>query len=470
MVIKDSKTRIENWNLLLEKGNENKLQAALQEAPLIEVADFIIQKPLRTVLQLFCLFEKTEQATLFSHFLEEDQLKIYNELPRRMIAEIFAIMPSNERVDFYQKLDEKEQSRLLPYLPKKVKKDVIALCAYPAETAGGIMSTDFATIEENMTVEEALNKIRQDAPSRKMMYYIYVLDEEKQMKGILSLKDLVLADAKVMIQTIMEDTFIFVHVNEDRESVARKIAKYDLVALPVLNEKEQMLGIVSHDQAMDVLRDEDTEDIEHFGAISPTKEKSDYLHTSSIQHFKKRITWIIGLFFASFGSALVMHRYETMLSHLAILLLYFPMITDAGGNTGSQAATVVIRALSLGEVSVKDWLFILFKELKVAFMFVLCLFFLGFLKVLLFSGLLGEILFKGNTLPLPAEGLYHLALVIAIALSLQVMTSTLIGAGLPLLIKWRGGDPALAASAAITTIVDVTGLFIYFNTAMVLLH
>lgn len=469
MVIQDVKTRVERWNLLLQKKEEEKLKEAFQEAPLIEVADFISKKAAKTRLKLFCFFEKPDQATLFSHFSEEDQLKIYSKLPRRTLADIFVFMPSDERVDFYQKLDEKEQTKLLPYLPKKIKQDVIALCAYPVGTAGSIMSTDFATVQENMTVAQALKKIREDAPSRKMMYYLYVVDEDMRMKGILSLKDLVMEDSKTKINKILQDMFVFVRVNEDRESVAHKIEKYDFVALPVLNEEEQLVGIVSYDDAMDVIRTEQTEDMERFMGIVPEEQASDYLQTSSVQHFKKRITWIVGLFFASFASALVMHHYEKMLSHLAILLLYFPMINDAGGNTGSQAATVVIRALSLGQVSVKDWLIILFKEMKVALMFVLCFFFLGFFKVLLFSGLLAETLFEGNELPLPAEGLYQLALVISITLSFQVIVSTLIGAGLPLFIKWRGGDPALAASPAITTIVDVTGLLIYFTTATIFL-
>lgn len=469
MVIQDAKLRVEQWDSLLKDQQESVLKEALYEAPLIEVADFISKKSLKTFLKLFSFFDRPTQATLFSFFSEEQQLKIYSKLPRRVLADILVHMASDERVDFYQKLDEREQTKLLPYFPKTIKQDIIALCAYPVETAGGIMSTDFATIQETMTVAQALKKVREDAPSRKMMYYLYVVDEDMKMKGILSLKDLVMEEAETKISKILQDTFIYVKVQEDRESVAHKIEKYDLVALPVLNEEQQLVGIVSYDDAMDVIRAEQTEDMERFMGIVPEEHGGDYLHTSSVQHFKKRITWIIGLFFASFASALVMHRYEKMLGQLGILLLYFPMINDAGGNTGSQAATVVIRALSLGQVSIKDWLVIIFKEIKVSLMFVCCLFFLGFFKVILFSGILADTVFEGNHLPLPAEGLYQLALVISITLSLQIITSTLVGAGLPLFIKWMGSDPALAASPAITTIVDVTGLLIYFTVAMLLL-
>lgn len=441
-----------------------------QEAPPIEVADFISKLPSRVGLHLFSLFTKEEQATLFSHFGEEHQLHVYSKLPRRMLGTIFVYMASDERVDFYQKLDEKEQTKLLPYLPKKVKQDILELCAYPVETAGGIMSTDFATIEENMTVSQALKSIREDAPSRKMMYYLYVVDEDMKMKGILSLKDLVLQDSKTKISAILQDNFVSVKVDEDKESVAHKIEKYDLVALPVLNEEMQLVGIVSYDDAMDIIRAEQTEDMERFMGIESGDQDMDYLYTSSVQHFRKRIGWIVGLFLASSISAIVMHSYESKLgSMLKALLLYFPVINDAGGNTGSQTATVVIRALSLGKVTVKDWLRILIKELKVAFFFILCLFSLAFLKVLFFSGPWGKLLFHSGQEEAIPGGLFLFAFVISISLSLQVIASTAIGAALPLFIKWRGGDPALAASPAITTIVDVTGLLIYFSMAMIFL-
>ncbi len=469
MKMLDAKTRIAQWDLLLQTHQVEKLKLSLQEAPLIEVADFISKKSLRTRWKLFTLFDRTYQGTLFSHFSEEDQLELYSKSPRRMIGELFVYMDSDSRVDLYQRLDEKEQSKLLPYLPKKVKQDVIALCAYPTETAGGIMSTDFATVQENMTVGQALQKIREDAPDRKMLFYLYVVDEEMTMKGILSLKDLVMQEDHIKISSILQDTFIFVRVTEDREKVAHKIEKYDLLALPVLNDEDQLVGIVSYDDAMDIIRAEQTEDMERFMGIEPDEHAGNYLQTSSVQHFKKRITWILGLFVASFGSGFVMHRYEKVLGKLTILLLYLPMISDAGGNTGSQAATVVIRALSLGQLHIRDWLVILWKEAKVALMFVICLFCLSFFKVVLFSGLLSDYLFGGNEFPIPVQGLYSLALTIAIALSLQIITSTLIGAGLPLLIKWTGRDPALAASPAITTIVDITGLLIYFTTARFIL-
>lgn len=470
MLIQDPKQRIELWNELLRKRAEKELFESFQEAPPIEVADFLSQQSARVGLHLFSLLPKEAQAMVFSHFSEDHQHDVYRKLPRRVLGGILVYMASDERVDFYQKLDEREQIKLLPYLPKKVKQDILALCAYPVETAGGIMSTDFATIEENMTVAEALQRVREEAPSRKMMYYLYVVDEEMKMKGILSLKDLVLKASTTKIVDILQDNFVFVQVEEDKESVARKIEKYDLVALPVLNEEKQIVGIVSYDDAMDIIRAEQTEDMERFMGIESRDHDLDYLHTSSVQHFRKRIGWIIGLFVVSSFSAIVMHSYEGSLQNiLQSLLLYFPVINDAGGNTGSQTATVVIRALSLGNVTVRDWLKILFKELKVAFFFVLCLFLLAYLKVIFFSGPWGKVIFKGDEHQDVPGGLFLFAFVIALSLSFQVIISTAIGAGLPLFIKWRGGDPALAASPAITTIVDVTGLLIYFTVASLLL-
>jgi len=452
-------THLAHWHQLLAQQRERELLALLSDAPAVEVAEFLVQQAPNKLLALLIALPPAMQGAVFAELDGEIQLRLYHLASKRTFAVIFSHMPSGDRADFYQQLEDKEQARLFPYLTKKVREDVIALSAYPPETAGGIMSTDFATVLGEMTVKQAIQKLREDAPSKQMIYYIYVVDENMRMIGFVSLKDLIMAEPDSRVSGVLHENFIYAVVDEDREAVARRIEKYDLIAMPILNEEQQLVGIVSYDAAMDVIRMEQTEDMEKFMGIVSNEEASDYLKASSFQHFKKRVTWIVGLFIAGFLSSLVIHRHEAILERITVLALYLPMIADTGGNAGSQAASVVIRALSLGQVTLGNWLGIILKEAKVALLLALSLFFLAFLKVILLSG----------NATIDNHSIYSLAFAIGLALSLQVIASTIIGAALPLVAKYFNGDPAVAASPAITTIVDITGMAIYFAIAIALL-
>jgi magnesium transporter len=448
-----------HWQELMAQQREQDLLRLLQDAPMVEVADFFSTLPVARTLKLLTKLPNTLQGTIFAEFDEPYQLLLYRLAGKKVFAPIFSHMPSDSRADFYKKLDGQEQGRLLPYLTKKIKEDVIVLSSYPSQTAGSIMSTDFATVMEDMTVKEAIRKLKEDAPSKKMIYYIYVVDVNMRMIGFVSLQGLIMADSDTPVSKLLHENFIYATVDEDQEAVARRIEKYSLVAMPILNEETQLVGIVSYDDAMDVIRQEQTEDMERFMGIVSTEETTDYLKSTSFQHFRKRIAWILGLFIAGFLSSLVIHQHEYLLEKITILALYLPMIADTGGNTGSQAASVVIRALSLGQITLRQWLQIILKEAKIAVLLAISLFFLAFVKVLLLS--------SHHTLE--AYSIHRIAFTIGLALSIQVMTSTVIGAALPLIAKYFNGDPAVAASPAITTIVDITGMIIYFTVAMLML-
>lgn len=447
------------WTQLLRLRQEETLLTLLGDAPSIEVAEFLAQQPFQQLLALFKLLPAELRGAIFADFEEEQQQALYQFLNKKDFASLFVHIPSHQRAEFYQQLGDKEQARLLPYLPKKVREDVITLSAYPPETAGSIMSTDFATVMSDMTVKQAIQKLREDSPSKKMIYYIYVVDKDMQLIGFVSLKDLIMAAPAEQVASFLHENFVYAEVNNDREYVAQQVEKYDLVAIPILNEEKQLVGIVRYDDAMDVIRAEETEDMEKFMGIISNEDTSDYLKASSLQHFKKRVLWILGLFIASFLSEMIIHKHEALLARLTVLALYLPMIAGAGGNTGSQAATVVIRAISLGQVTLRDWLQIMLKETKVAFLLATCLFFVAFLKVVILSG----------SSTLDQHSIYDLAFAIALALSLQVITSTIVGAALPLVAKYFNGDPAVAASPAITTLVDITGMTIYFAVIIALL-
>jgi len=428
----------------------------LKKMPVVEVGEALYEVDEIYLPGILDHFEPRLQGLIMAEFSYTRQLNLFKSMSRKRFALIFAHIPSEDRADLFQYLTQKEQSSLLPFLPKGVREDVMDLSRYAEQSAGGIMSTDYATISKDMTCAEAMEKIRKDAPSKRMVYYVYVLDAEQVLLGFVTLKDLILSAPSTLIETAMHTQFVSVHVEDDQEDVARKVEKYDLLAIPVLNADGQMLGIVTHDEVIDIIREEHTEDFEKFMGIVPADNEISYADTSSLRHFRKRVVWVVSLAAVGIVSGIIIHSFEATLSSLLILALYMPMVADTGGNSGSQAATVVVRALALGQISPSRWLFILWKEARVGMMLSVCLGILAY----------GKVLFLSWETDIPETySLGNIALVISIALALQVITATVIGAGLPLLVKRLGGDPAVAASPAITTVVDITGLLIYFGCA-----
>ncbi|MFN3529033.1 MAG: magnesium transporter [Bacteroidia bacterium] len=431
------------------------LVPVLKKMPVVEVGETLARLEDEYLIQVLELFSGKQQGLILAEMPIQRQLSLFHGMSRKRFALIFEHMPSDSRADLYQHFSAEEQASLLPYLSRDTRDDVTRLSAYPPETAGGIMSTDFATVQQHMSCEQAIDKVRSDAPSKRTVYYIYVLDRDQRMVGFITLKDLILAAPDSKVADFAKSEFVYAHVFDDRERVAETIEKYDLVAIPVLNNEKQLLGIVTHDEAIDVIRAEHTEDLEKFMGIASGGEFH-YQETTVWQHFKKRVVWIVSLAILGILSGIIIHSYENALDALLILALYMPMVADTGGNSGSQAATVVIRALALGQVSLANWFRILWKEARVSLLIALCLGLIAFAKVLFLSW--------ETDIP-AAYSLTTVAFVISLALSLQVISSTIIGAGLPLLVKRFGGDPAVAAAPAITTVVDITGLLIYFGIA-----
>lgn len=459
--MEDNNTNLdpENQELLQdlsEQGKTEELLEMFEELPTMDVAEFLEGKPIDEIITYFKELDPEDQGRIYSDLSLDLQLELFHSLERKTFAKIFGQMYSDIRADLYQELTKEEQIELLPYLEKKVREDVIILSAYPPETAGGIMTTDFATIFADMTAAEALAKIRKDDPSRDMIYYIYVVDHSMVMKGLVTLKDLVMHEPQTRVHEMLNEFFLHAEVNEDRESVAQKIERYDLVAIPVLNSLNQLVGIVSHEEAIDVIQREATEDLERIMGIIPSEDYEDYLGTSSFQHFKKRVVWLVSLAAVGILSGMIISEYQSVLESFIILAMYMPMMAATGGNTGSQAAAVVIRALSLGEMDENDWPKIIIKEAKVSFMLAISVAGLTYLKIAFLS--FSSMLPQGFTMA-------YIGVIISVAIAIQVMSSAVIGAGLPVLVRKLGGDPAVVASPAITTIVDITGLLIYFSVA-----
>lgn len=441
---------------LLATTNTESIKEAIEDFPDAVVIEVLLEKADIEIIGFLKVLEFEDSGRVFSSFTIEKQYELSQIIDRKVFSEIFTHMYSDVRADLFQEMSKEEQIELLPYLDKKTREDVIVLSAYNPETAGGIMNTDFATILIHMTCQQALAKVRQDAPSQKMIYYIYVVNDEMEMLGIVTIKDLIMADPKNIVREVINDNFVYVDVNDDREKVALMIEKYDLVAIPVLNKLNQLVGIVSHEEAIDIIRAEHTEDMEKFMGILPSEDEQTYLGTSPLDHFKKRVVWLVSLAAVGLISGVIIHHYQNVLEQLIILALYMPMMTATGGNTGSQAATVVIRAMALEQASEKQWWSIILKEAQISFLLSLCVGGLVYIKIAFLTSL--------SLLP---EGMSFgfIAFVISLSIAMQVITSAIVGAGLPILVRRLGGDPAVAASPAITTTVDITGLLIYFGVA-----
>ncbi len=445
---------------LLEHDDFDSLREfCIKEHPRV-VADHLASLEPTDIWKVLKHLDAELRAEIFSHFEDDLQIEIAATLPRNELAQLLSDMPPDERVDLFKQIPPERQEKVLPALAQAEREDIRRLAAYPEGTAGSVMTSDYASLPPDITAQEAIDKLRHEAPDKETIYYAYVVDSQRRLLGFVSLKDLILADPNTKLEDMMQREVIFARATDDQEEAARKIQKYDLIALPVVNGNDALVGIITHDDALDVITQEQTEDMEKMMAIGGAHEAGVYLGTPAWEHFKNRAGWIVGLAALEIVSGWIIHSYESTLNHLMILALYMPMVADTGGNTGSQSATVVVRALALGEVRPKDLFRVLFKELKISAMLAAVLGVLSWAKVMFLS--------HNSYIP-PGFSLLHIAEVIAIALAVQVVTATLIGALLPLIAARLKLDPAVVASPALTTIVDITGLLIYFTTAQLML-
>ncbi|GAB4128007.1 magnesium transporter [Thermopirellula anaerolimosa] len=420
------------------------------------IAEFISPLAPEEIWKILSLADPEIRPEIFAHLDPEVQMKVTDVIPRQELASLITDLPPDDRVDLIKRMPEERREMLMRLLAHAEREDIRRLSSYEEGTAGAVMTSDYAALPPNITVAEAIQKLRLEAPDKETIYYAYVVDANRRLLGFVSLKDLILALSHQTVSDIMHRDAIFCRVTDDQEEAARIIQKYDLLALPVVNEQGQLVGIITHDDAMDIITQEQTEDIEKLMAIGGAHLAGAYLRTSVWSHFKNRAVWIVALAALGLVSGMIIHRFEDTLTHMLILALYMPMVADTGGNTGSQSATVVVRALALREINLRDTLRVLWKEFRIAILLALVLGVLSWAKVMFLS--------QGAEIP-PGYSLGGIAFCIAFALSLQVVSSALVGSGLPLLATVFKFDPAVVASPALTTIVDITGLFIYFNTA-----
>ncbi len=426
----------------------------------VDIADYFSKLEASNAWEIISNISPTVGVEIFCHLNVDQQLEITQHLKREEFANLLTDLPADDRVDLLKRIPEEKMEAILPALAHAEREDIRRLASHKEDTAGAIMTSDYAVVSKDATVREALASLRNEAPDKETIYTAFVTDEDRKLIGTTSLKDLILARPDTLIEDIMLRETIEIEVEADREDAARLIQRYDLLALPVVDSEFRLVGIITHDDALDVLTQEYTEDMERLMAISGSHDEGAYMRTPVYTHFKNRAGWIVSLSILGLVAGSIIHSYEELLTNLMILALYMPMIADTGGNVGSQSATVIIRALALKEITPKDVFKVAFKEFKVSILLSLVLFVVTMMKVVYLSS--GMELPAGFNLP-------WIGFAISLALSLQVVSSALIGTFLPMTVAWLKLDPALVASPALTTLVDATGLLIYFQIVKIML-
>jgi len=380
-------------------------------------------------------------------------------LPKGEQREVLDALSDDELVDFLQEVEEVERPQYLELLPEEKQEVSQDLLRYPEHTAGGRMTMAMASVGAELTVKEALDELRAVSDQKEILSRIYVVDDERHLLGKLRLRDLAFNTWDTPVAELMDSDQTSVDAMADQEEAAKMVARYDLMALPVVDEERRLLGVITHDDAIEIFEEESTEDIERTAGIGGERGDLAYLQTSVWTHWKRRFGWVLVLAFLALTSGWVLHAFEEVMTTYYILALYLPMVVAAGGNTGAQSATMVIRAMSLGELGPAEFGRVVWKESRVG---------------LLVGGMLGVCVAMQVQFLLPASlapdgvQMMEVAAVVGIALVAQVLTSTLIGASLPLLARMARLDPAVVASPAITTLVDVSGSVIYFLLALAL--
>ncbi len=408
---------------------------------------------------LFRLLPKEQAAETFVEMEPDAQALLIRGFSDNELKEVVSELYVDDAADLVEEMPANVVRRILAQADPEMRSSINQILRYPENSAGSIMTTEYVSLRPEMTVEEAIRRIRRQGVDKETIYTCYVTAKDRTLIGLVTVKDLLLAeDDETPIQELMITNLISVTTQTDQEEVARMFSKYNFLALPVVDGENRMVGIVTFDDAMDVLEDEVTEDMEIMAAMTPS-EKS-YLKSSPFDLFRHRIPWLLLLMVSATFTGMIITSFEDALSLLPVLTAFIPMLMDTGGNCGSQSSVTVIRALSLDELKFRDVFTVMWKEFRTAILCGMVLSVVCFAKVLLVDRLL-----MGN----PSVSLL-VAGVVCLTLGVTVVIAKFVGCSLPLLAKRLGFDPAVMASPFITTIVDALSLLVYFLFAKTLLH
>jgi magnesium transporter len=396
------------------------------------------------------------RAQLLSYFDSDRQVRLVAAMSPAEAAGLLHVMSHDERADLVKRLEEEHVDRILPHLAQAEREDIRRLASYEPGTAGAVMTTDYVKLPPHLTVREALERLRHEAPDRETIYYSYVVDPQRRLIGFVSLKKLILARPLARIEDIMQRDVVFARVDEDQEAVARLIGKYDLIAIPVVDANDMLVGIITHDDAMDILRQEQTEDILAFGGVSKDAEADEesYWQGRIVEAVRRRFGWLLLLFVGGTITRYIIHLFNWVDSRFPDIEFdaFIPLLIGTGGNAGSQTVGTIIRGLALGEIQRGDTLRVIAREV---------------LTGMLLGTLLGALGFGFVWLVLGHSPTF--GAVIALAIVGICVWANGVGALVPLLARRFNIDPALVSAPLISTLVDATGLCIFYSVAIVLL-
>jgi len=384
------------------------------------------------------------QAQVFGYLGHDFQTLLATVIPRTALADIVMEMKADDRADLYQELSEEQREALMPALAQAEREDIRQLASYEDGTAGAIMTSEYAALPLNLSATAALTMLRREAPDKETIYRAYVVDDARKLLGSVRLQDIITAPARAKICDIMETNTHAIRVDDDEEDAARRIARYDVIALPVVDAQDHLVGIITHDDALDVMEAEATEDFHRVATITDLDAS---VATASVPKlYRARISWLMLLVFGNiFSGAGIAHFEDTIAAHLA-LMFFLPILIASGGNAGSQSSTLMVRALATGDIGLSDWGRVFGRELAVAIL-------LG-LSMAVAIAMIG--VFRGGR---------EIALVIALSMVLIVIVGSLIGMMLPFILSRFNMDPATASTPLVTSIADATGVLIYFSIA-----
>lgn len=431
---------------MLDEQKYGAIMREMENMNAVDAAELFSYIDSQQIPRVFRLLKKDNASEIFAELDSEIQEKIITSMSDKELSRIMDELFIDDAVDMLEELPANVVNRILKSTSKELRQELNRYLNYPDNSSGSIMTSEVVSIHASMTVNQAVEKIRKTGVDKETVYVIYVTDNSRILKGIVELRDLLFAKEDDKIEDIMDSSIVSVHTLEDRECAVELIQKYDLLALPVVDSENRLVGIITVDDAMDVLLDEAVEDIEIMAAISPTDKP--YLKTGVFETWLKRIPWLLILMISSTFTGAIINHYEGALGAMVILTSFIPMLMGTGGNAGGQASATIICGLSNGEIRMGNILRIIWKEFRVSILCGVTLSVATFAKVMLIDQTSVEVAF-----------------VVSITLLLSIIMAKFVGATLPILAKRIGFDPAVTASPFITTFVDALSLIIYFAIA-----
>lgn len=444
---------------LIEGKKFGLLKGMLSEMNPADLAHIFEEVPEKDLPVIFRILPKELAAEVFVEMDTDMQQLLIEAFSDKELREVMDELFMDDTVDIIDEMPATVAKRILKQTDAATRRMINKLLAYPDDSAGSIMTTEYIDLKKDMTVDDAFDRIRKIGFDTESIYACYVTDSSRRLLGIVSVKDLLLNGKNCIISELMDENIIFANTLEDQEQVAVKFKKYDLLAIPVVDNEKRLVGIVTVDDAIDVMQEEVTEDIEKMAAILPSEHS--YLKNGIFATYMHRIPWLLFLMISATFTGAILSNFEDKLKIFAALIAYIPMLMDTGGNSGSQSSVTIIRAISVGDIEFKDILKVLWKEVRVAFLCGLSLALVNAIKLFLIDNML----FSNFDVGLEFAEIG----VVCLTLFVTVIVAKIIGCSLPIIAKKIGFDPAVMASPLITTIVDAISLLIYLTTATAIL-